>query len=79
MMAVRWPPPAGGPPEARELFRLSDGLTNTWINANYYTPWDVSRGGRFLMVQEVGGGGSESTPLIVVENWAQELQKETDR
>jgi len=76
MMAVRWPPPADGPPEARTLFHLSPGLNNTWVNANYYTPWDVSADGRFLMIQEAGGAGSTSTPLIVVENWDRELRKE---
>ena len=73
MMAVPWPP-AHGVPEAHELFHLNSALTNTWINANYYTPWDVDARGRFLMVQEVGSRGSQSTPLIVVENWDRVLR-----
>jgi serine/threonine-protein kinase len=79
MMAASWPPSRDGRPGVRELFHLNPGLTNTWINARYYTPWDVSPDGRFLMVQEVGGGRSEPTQLIVVRNWDRELRRKMGR
>ena len=40
----------------------------------YYTPWDVGPDGRFIMVRSVGGANETARPLIVVENWLEELK-----
>jgi len=60
--------------EPHVLFRLDEELL-TGIEVDYYTPWDVTQDGRFLMAQVVGdaAGGSIST-VMVVENWLEELK-----
>ena len=54
------------------LFPLSRGMLSiaTW----YYTPWDVGPDGRFIMVRGVGEARDAAAPLIVVENWLEELK-----
>jgi len=58
--------------EPRELFRVRESLMQ--LGALYYTPWDVAPDGRFIMVRSVNAAREASTPLIVVENWLEELQ-----
>ncbi len=75
MMATPWPPGSDGRVTPRPLFRLDPTLTNSWINATYYTPWDVGADGRFLMIQPVSPVHDAETPLIVVEHWNRVLQQ----
>jgi hypothetical protein len=44
------------------------------LDAQWYTPWDVGPDGRFLMVRSVDGSRRNATPMIVVENWLEELK-----
>jgi hypothetical protein len=62
--------------EPQVLFRVEEELI-TGIEVDYYTPWDVTQDGRFLMARVVGDvdGGARST-VIVVENWLEELTAE---
>jgi serine/threonine-protein kinase len=54
------------------LFRLPAHLAE--LDAQWYTPWDIGPDGRFLMVRSAEGGRRNATPLIVVENWLEELK-----
>jgi hypothetical protein len=63
--------------EPRELFRVSEPLMQ--IGAQYYTPWDVGPDGRFMMVRSVNAARDASAPLIVVENWLEELKAKLGR
>jgi hypothetical protein len=57
------------PPVA--LFRVRPELLS--VEAEWYTPWDVARDGRFIMARVVGDD-TDQTAVVVVENWAQELK-----
>ncbi len=59
------------------LFRVPDELLVA--DATYYTPWDVARDGRFLMVRQVAGGPPPIRMLVVVENWIEELKARLKR
>ncbi|HXI19581.1 MAG TPA: hypothetical protein VNH46_00765, partial [Gemmatimonadales bacterium] len=57
--------------EPRELFRLPERLSA--LGAKYYTPWDVGPDGSFIMAQSAETEANR-TPLVVVENWLEEVQ-----
>jgi serine/threonine-protein kinase len=63
--------------EPLPLFRLPRHLAE--LDAQWYTPWDIGPDGRFLMVRSVDGGRRNATPLIVVENWLEELKAKVGR
>jgi serine/threonine-protein kinase len=67
--------------DARQsLFRLEGGLAQ--LNARYYTPWDITPDGRFVMVRALEMGNdllNGEAPLIVVENWFEELKAKLGR
>ncbi len=58
--------------EPRVLFRLSDALAK--LNADYYAPWDVAPDGRFIMARTIEQEAEVVAPLIVIENWLEELK-----
>ena len=70
-----------GPPlrlgEPQELFRIPEHLGV--LPSQYYTPWDVGPDRRFIMVRAVGGGRGSDSPVIVVENWFEELKAKLSR
>ena len=73
MMAVTVPEvPTLSLGEPRTLFRVPDPLLE--LDALYYTPWDVAADGRFIMARRVDRGPDLERPLIVVENWLEELK-----
>jgi serine/threonine-protein kinase len=78
MMAV---PVLAGPAlrlgEPKALFRLPDHLIH--LDARYYSAWDVGPDGRFIMARAVGTGSEAGTPLVVVENWFEELKAKAGR
>ena len=58
--------------ERRVLFRLPDELLLT----EHYTPFDVAPDGRrFIMARRVRSEAAQAGPLIVVENWFEELKQ----
>jgi serine/threonine protein kinase len=61
--------------EPHVLFHVPDDLVS--VQSAYYTPWDVAADGRFIMARLVGATGASETPLIVVENWFEELKAKT--
>ncbi len=78
MMAVAVSPTGGievGTP--RRLFRLS---SEGWlVGSQFYTPWDVGPDGRFIMARSLAGPSQLAAPLIVVENWFEELKGRVGR
>jgi len=54
------------------LFRLSDALAK--LDADYYAPWDVAPDGRFIMARTIEQEAEVVAPLIVIENWLEELK-----
>lgn len=79
MMAV--PVIAGPTPRLGEphlLFRVPNELLA--VESNYYTPWDVGADGRFIMARLRRTSGVETeAPVIVVENWFEELRAKMGR
>ena len=64
--------------ERRVLFRLRDELY--LANDEHYTPFDVSPDGRrFIMARRVRAEAVAATPLIVVQNWFEELNQRLAR
>ena len=63
--------------EPRALFRLPDALAE--LDALYYTPWDIAPDGRFIFARRVDRGPDQERPLIVVENWIEELKVKVPR
>ena len=59
------------------LFRLSPELYLT--PGENYTPFDVGPDGRFLMARQVRVALERPAPLVVVENWLEELKRLTAR
>lgn len=58
------------------LFRMRDD----WYHGefDYYTPWDITRDGqRFVMARRALLERGREAPLIVVENWLEELRQKT--
>jgi len=58
--------------EPHALFRIPESLAQLY--PAYYTPWDVAPDGRFIMVRAVNQGAEVVAPLIVIENWLEELK-----
>jgi hypothetical protein len=78
MMAVTvvpGPEPRLGEP--RRLFPLRDELYMT--PTEYYTPFDVAPDGRFIMARNVTPASAVGLPLIVVDNWFEELRQKAGR
>jgi len=76
MMVVRVT--AGTAPQLSEpqvLFHVRDELLG--VDATYYTPWDVAADGRFIMARVSTSSQGGEAPLIVVENWFEELKAKT--
>jgi eukaryotic-like serine/threonine-protein kinase len=73
MMAAAVTP---GPPirfgEPHPLFEIRGALAER--GTAWYTPWDVAPDGRFIMVRSVHPGRFVDAPLIVMENWLEELK-----
>ncbi|MBI3982501.1 MAG: PD40 domain-containing protein [Gemmatimonadetes bacterium] len=62
--------------ERRVLFRLREDLYLT--ERESYTPHDVGRDGqRFIMARRRRTEGASAAPLIVVENWFEEVRSRT--
>jgi hypothetical protein len=59
--------------EPKALFRLPDHLLQ--LDARYYSAWDVAPDGRVIMVRAAGADPSTATPVVVVENWFEEIQR----
>ncbi|MCZ6918113.1 MAG: hypothetical protein O7I93_15175, partial [Gemmatimonadetes bacterium] len=59
--------------ERRTLFRLPPDLQQT--PSNFYTPWDIASDGRFIMARSMTPATQIEAPLIVVENWFEELKE----
>ncbi len=78
MMAV---PVTGAPVlrlgEPEQLFRLREDLS--YLDARYSTPWDVGPDGQFVMARSVDAGAGARTPLVVVENWFEEIRARVPR
>ncbi len=59
--------------ERRMLFKMREEL---YLAAReYYTPFDIAADGRFIMARSVTPPSSIQTPLVVVENWLEELRE----
>jgi serine/threonine-protein kinase len=73
MMAVTITPGVEpGLGDRRRLFHLRDEL---YLAPNeYYTPHDVAADGRFIMARLVPAPPGTEAPIIVVENWLEELK-----
>ena len=59
--------------ERRRLFHLKDDWYMT--PTEYYTPFDVAPDGRFMMARQVNAPSALALPLIVVDNWFEELRQ----
>jgi hypothetical protein len=74
MMAVNvTTTPTFAPGEARVLFHLPGTLFQ--LSTDWYTPWDVAADGRFIMARMVGTPDRQASPLIVVDNWLEEVKQ----
>ncbi len=66
---------AGEPQALFTLPRVMEAYANSW-----YTAWDVTPDGRFIVVQSVSQQGETfDRPLIVVENWFEEVRRRAGR
>ncbi len=63
--------------EPHELFRLPAELS--YLDANYYSPWDVGPDSRFVMARSTDTGASTGNSLVVVENWLEEVKARVHR
>jgi serine/threonine-protein kinase len=63
--------------EPRPLFRLRDEIYMT--GAEFYTPFDVAPDGRFIMARSIARASDLQQPLVVVENWFEELRRKVGR
>jgi serine/threonine-protein kinase len=63
--------------EPQALFQRRGALAG--LGTSWYTPWDVAPDGRFIMVRSVDPDRDAEVPLIVVENWFQELAAKVAR
>ena len=71
------PGTAWRPSEPKALFRLSDPLT--LLAPSWYAPWDIAPDGRFIFARSIGRSQDDSAPLIVIENWLEELKQKVPR
>jgi hypothetical protein len=78
MMAV---PVVAGPVlrlgEPVALFQVPEVLVH--LDTRFYSPWDVGPDGRFIMARAVGAGTGAGSPLVVVENWLDEIRAKVPR
>ncbi|MCZ6918469.1 MAG: protein kinase [Gemmatimonadetes bacterium] len=58
--------------EPRILFRFPPELL--LMQSPFYTPWDIASDGRFIMARSMTTATQTDAPLIVVENWFEELK-----
>jgi hypothetical protein len=65
--------PTFAPGESRVLFHLPETLFQ--LSTGWYTPWDVAADGRFIMARMVGTPDRQASPLIVVDNWLEEVKE----
>ncbi len=63
--------------EPRVLFRIPADVAV--VDSHWYTPWDVASDGRFIMVRSIAGLSQVESPLIVIENWFEELKAKVGR
>lgn len=64
--------------DRKVLFRVREDLYGS--DLDYYTPWDITPDGRaFVMARRVRVQAGQEAPLIVVENWFEELRQKTKR
>ena len=64
--------------EPARLFRLPPAMRD--LARSWYTPWDVTPDGRFIMVRHAAESTESSElPLIVVHNWFLELKTKVPR
>lgn len=63
--------------ERRALFRLRDQLY--LADHENYTPYDIGPDSRFIMARRVRSEPGQVAPLIVVENWFEELKQKLGR
>jgi serine/threonine-protein kinase len=63
--------------EPTSLFHIRDELYFTF--QEFYTPHDVARDGRFVMARSLTPRSTIDAPLIVVENWFEELKENLSR
>jgi eukaryotic-like serine/threonine-protein kinase len=61
----------------RVLFHLQDDLYMT--QTEFYTPFDVGPDGRFIMARSATPAATLQAPLIVVDNWFEELKRTLGR
>ena len=59
--------------ERRSLFGIPPDLQQT--PSEFYTPWDIAPDGRFIMARSMTAATQIEAPLIVVENWFEELKE----
>jgi serine/threonine-protein kinase len=59
------------------LFEVPAALTI--LASSYYTPWDVGPDGRFIFARPVENATQPDSPLIVVENWTEEVKLKVRR
>jgi serine/threonine-protein kinase len=58
--------------ESKELFRLPERLSR--LGAQFYSIWDVGPDGRFVMLRSTDSAEEATAPLVVVENWLEEVR-----
>ena len=63
--------------EPRVLFQLRSALSR--LEPSFYTPWDIAPDGRFIFARSREGGRDRRVPLIVVENWMEEVKAKVPR
>jgi hypothetical protein len=63
--------------EPRVLFQLRSAFL--LLEPSYYTPWDVAPDGRFIFARSREGGRDRRAPLIVIENWMEEVKARVPR
>ena len=63
--------------EPRALFQLRSALA--MLEPSYYTPWDIAPDGRFIFARSREGGRDQRAPLIVIENWMEEVKAKVPR
>jgi serine/threonine-protein kinase len=69
--------PAGlAPGQPRVLFHVPDDLLQ--MEVSWFTPWDISRDGRFIMAKTVNEG-APSGRFVVIENFQRQVEARTGR
>ncbi|HSA55391.1 MAG TPA: protein kinase [Gemmatimonadaceae bacterium] len=63
--------------EPRALFQLRSALAQ--LEPSYYAPWDIAPDGRFIFARSLEGGRDRRAPLIVIENWMEEVKAKVPR